>query len=128
MKSLRSAAALLLAFSASLASAGEIKQYTPEEFEKLTKAGSAVVIDISAPWCPTCKAQKPIVDSLMQKPAYRDVTLLTVDFDSDKATLKKFKVTSQSTLIAFKGVAERDRSVGDTSASGLEKLVAQSVK
>lgn len=91
MKSLRSAAALLLAFSASLASAGEIKQYTPEEFEKLTKAGSAVVIDISAPWCPTCKAQKPIVDSLMQKPAYRDVTLLTVDFDSDKALSKNSK-------------------------------------
>jgi thioredoxin 1 len=53
--------------------------------------------------------------------------LLTIDFDAEKATLKRFKVTSQSTLVAFKGAKEVARSVGDTTPAGLEGLVAKTV-
>ncbi len=122
------AAAVALAALASLARAGDIKPYTPQEFDQLTNAGKPVVVDVSAPWCPTCKAQKPIIESLMKEPAYRDVTLLAVDFDSDKAALKRFKVNMQSTLVGFKGTAEVGRSVGDTTRSGLEALIARTVK
>ncbi|HJV25962.1 MAG TPA: thioredoxin family protein [Aromatoleum sp.] len=127
MKFLRPVLSLLLASAASLAAAGEIKPYSPTEFDKLTQAGKPVVVDVTATWCPTCKAQKPIIDSLMQQPAYRDVTLLTVDFDSNSAALKRFKVRMQSTLVAFKGEAEVGRSTGDTTAAGLENLIKKTV-
>ena len=102
--------------------AGEIKPFNQHDFDKLTHDGKPVVLDVSAPWCPTCKAQKPIVDGLMKQPAYADVTLMTLDFDSAKSTLRQFNVNMQSTLVAFKGDKEVGRSVGDTTPQGLEAL------
>lgn len=121
--------ALLIALSAltSLAMAGEIKPFTQPDFDKLTAEGKSVVVDVSAPWCPTCKAQKPIIDGLMKQPAYKDVTVLTLDFDTNKPTLKTFKVTMQSTLVAFKGTQEVARSVGDTSPNGIEGMVKKTL-
>lgn len=122
-------AAVLLAVSslASLAMAGDIKPFSQQEFDKLTSQGKPVVLDISATWCPTCKAQKPILEGLMKQPAYKDVTLLMIDFDTEKATLKKFKVTMQSTLVGFKGAREVGRSVGDTTPAGIEGLIRKTV-
>jgi thiol-disulfide isomerase/thioredoxin len=121
--------ALLLALSSvfSMATAGEIRPFSQQGFDKLVAEGKPVVLDITAPWCPTCKEQKPIVEGLMKQPAYKDVTMLTIDFDTSKALLKKFKVTSQSTLVAFKGPKEVARSVGDTTREGLEGLVKKTV-
>ena len=127
MKFARTPVLLALSCLASLAMAGEIKPFSQSAFDKLTYEGRPVVLDISATWCPTCKAQKPIIDNLMKQPAYQDVTLLTLDFDTDKPTLRKFKVTMQSTLVAFKGAKEVGRSVGDTSASGLEGLIKKTL-
>ena len=127
MKIANTILAIALSSLASLAMAGDIKPFTQQEFDQLTKAGKPVVLDISAPWCPTCKAQKPIIDGLMKQPAYKDVTLLTIDFDSAKPTLRTFKVAMQSTLVAFKGEKEVGRSVGDTTPAGLEGLIKMTV-
>lgn len=127
MTMLRAFLCVTLAVSASLAVAGEIKPYTPLAFNQLTHAGKPVVVEVSATWCPTCKAQKPIIEGLMKQPAYHDVTVLTVNFDSNEAALKKFKVGMQSTLVAFKGVSEVGRSVGDTTPSGIENLIRRTV-
>ena len=120
---------VLIALSSlmSLAMAGEIKQFNQMDFDALTASGKPVVLDISATWCPTCKEQKPIIDGLMKQPAYKDVTLMTIDFDANKPTLKTFKVTMQSTIVAFKGAKEVGRSVGDTSPQGLEALIKKSL-
>jgi thiol-disulfide isomerase/thioredoxin len=118
---------LVVAVTASLAMAGEIKPYSQQEFDQLTAEGKPVLLDISATWCPTCKQQKPIIESLMKQPAYKDVTTLTIDFDANKPTLKKFKVTSQSTLVAFKGAKEVGRSVGDTNPDGIEGLIKKAI-
>lgn len=128
MKFARAAAILALSTVASIAAAGEIKPYTQAEFDKLTHEGKPVVVDVSATWCPTRKAQKSIVESLIQQPAYKDVTVLAVDFDSEKPTLRKFKVSMQSTLVAFKGTKEVGRSTGDTTPEGLEGLIRKTVR
>ena len=127
MKLAKTALLMTLSTLASLAMAGEIKPFSQQDFDKLTAAGKPVVVDVSAPWCPTCKAQKPIIDALMKQPAYKDVTLLTLDFDTNKPTLKTFKVTMQSTLVAFKGTKEVARSVGDTTPDGIEGLVKKTI-
>ena len=123
----KTAALLALCTLLPLAMAGEIRPFTQAAFDKLTHEGKPVVLDISAPWCPTCKAQKPLIDGLMQQAAYRDVTLMTIDFDTAKPTLKKFKVSMQSTLVAFKGAKEVGRSVGDTTPAGLEGLIQKTL-
>jgi hypothetical protein len=50
------------------------------------------------------------------------VKVFKVDFDSSKGLLRQWKVTQQSTLIAFKGRAERRRSTGETEAGALRKI------
>ncbi|MBV5292938.1 MAG: thioredoxin family protein [Curvibacter lanceolatus] len=107
---------------AAVASAAEPKPFTQQDFDKLAHDDKPVVVDVSATWCPTCKAQKPIVDNLSKQSAYKDVAILSVDFDADKAILKQFKVNMQSTLIAFKGGKEMARSVGDTTPAGIENI------
>jgi thioredoxin 1 len=114
--------AAALTLWAAVASAAEPKPFTQQDFDKLAHDGKPVVVDVSATWCPTCKAQKPIVESLSKQPAYKDVSVLTLDFDADKAVLKQFKVNMQSTLIAFKGGKEMGRSVGDTTPVGIESI------
>ena len=107
---------------ATIASAAEPKPFTQQDFDKLAHDGKPVVVYVSATWCPTCKAQKPIVENLSKQPSYKDVAILSVDFDADKAVLKQFKVNMQSTLIAFKGGKEMGRSVGDTTPAGIENI------
>jgi thiol-disulfide isomerase/thioredoxin len=127
MPLLKTATLIVLSSLMSLAMAGEIKPFNQKDFDTLTQAGKAVVLEITAPWCPTCRAQKPIIEGLMKQPAYKDVTLMTIDFDSSKPTLKQFKVVSQSTLVAFKGDKEVARSVGDATPNGLEGLIKKTV-
>ena len=113
--------ASLAAFSA-LSFAGDIKPFSQAQFDKLNAEGKGVVLAIHAPWCPTCKAQMPIQSELMSMPDFKDVTMLTIDFDSQKDLLKNFKATMQSTIISFKGGKEVGRSVGDSTRSGIEAL------
>lgn len=121
----RTAAVFLFAWLAASAAAGEIRPYNPAQFDQLTHAGKPVLVAVHASWCPTCRAQRPIIEALMAEPAQRDVTTLVIDFDAGKAWLPRFKVGVQSTLIAYRGTREVGRSIGDTTRAGIAKLIAK---
>ncbi|SDC46247.1 Thioredoxin [Cupriavidus sp. YR651] len=127
MKFVKVALLFVLSTFASLSMAGEIKPYSQAQFDKLTHEGKPVLVAVHASWCPTCKAQEPIIGQLMGEGAYKDVTALVVDFDAEKPLLKRFKVGTQSTLIGFKGEKEVGRSVGDTTKAGIEGLLKKTV-
>ncbi len=102
-------------------------KFTQAAFDAAQAAGKSVIVEVSAPWCPTCKAQAPIIKSMKTKPEFSGVTVLEVDFDSQKDVLQKLKVQMQSTLIAFKGKTETARSVGETKAVEIEKLFKSAI-
>jgi thioredoxin 1 len=87
------------------------------------KAGKSIVVHVSAPWCPTCKAQKPILDKLAADPAFKDFVVYDLDFDTGGSALKALNARSQSTLIVFKGEKETGRSAGDTNAESIAALL-----
>ncbi|MGE6743413.1 thioredoxin family protein [Allorhizobium pseudoryzae] len=115
------AAALSLASAVSAFSA-EIKPFQQEAFAAAQKAGQPIVVDITASWCPTCKAQKPIIDTLAKSGDFKDLTIFQVDFDSQKDVVRALGANMQSTLIGYRGTKETARSVGDTKAASIEKL------
>src|SRR5262245_8981102 len=117
-------ALLVLSAGAPMAAALEQKKYDAAEFKAMQDAGKPAVIHVTAPWCPTCKAQHEVIDELAAKPDFASVTLFEVDFDSQKDVVKGFKATSQSTLIAYSGANETGRLVGQTSLKAIEALVA----
>jgi hypothetical protein len=62
------------------------------------------------------------VNRLSAEPAFAGVTVFQVDFDSSKDLLREWKVTQQSTLLAFKGKTETMRSSSETDPEALRKL------
>lgn len=112
----------------SLAVAGVDKQpFDQKAFEAAQAAGKPILIEVSAPWCPVCKAQAPILKRLSSEARFKDLVSFNIDFDTQKTLLKKFNVQRQSTLIAFKGKQEVGRSTGETNAASIEALLAKSI-
>lgn len=111
----------LITAGAALAEAA--KPFTPALFEEAKSAGKPILLEVTAPWCPTCKAQKPILSELTADPKFGDLVVLEIDFDSQKEPLRALKVQSQSTLIVFKGEVEAGRSTGDTKRESIAALL-----
>ena len=112
---------------ASVAQAGEKPTFDKAAFEAAQKAGKSILVEVTAPWCPTCKAQAPILGELRDQPKFKDLVLFSVDFDSQKPVLAGLKAQSQSTLIAYKGDKEVGRSVGDTKKESIEALLTKAL-
>jgi hypothetical protein len=62
------------------------------------------------------------VHRLSTDPEFAKVKVFKLDFDSSQDLLRQWKVAQQSTLIAFKGRAERLRSIGQTDVAALRKV------
>jgi thioredoxin 1 len=97
------------------------ENFTKAAFMKAQDMGQPILVHVTAPWCPTCKAQEPTVSMLEKERA--DLKVFRVDFDSQKDVLKDLAVTTQSTLIAFDGMKEKARSAGETDPTKIRALV-----
>ena len=117
------AAALLAAGLFSTAWAGTAVPFSASAFKAAQAAGNPILVEIHADWCPTCKAQAPILEKLSADPKFKDLKIFRVDFDAMKTVVKEFRAQQQSTLIVFKGSAEKGRSVGDTRQASIAALL-----
>ena len=111
-----------LALAAAAAFAGEVP-FTKPAFDKALADGKPVVVDFAASWCPTCKAQKSIVQGLLKDAKRESLTVFVADYDTEVALKKQMNVTMQSTLVAFKGGKEVARSTGQTDKTALAELL-----
>lgn len=119
--------AITVVSTASLGLAAGGKPFDQQAFDAAQAAGKPILVDVSAPWCPVCKAQAPILEKLRGESKYKELVSFNIDFDSQKELLRKFNVQKQSTLIVFKGKTEAGRSTGDTNPVSIEALVAKSI-
>lgn len=111
--------------AASLANAATTAVYTEQAFAASQQQGKPILVHVTAPWCPTCKQQHPILSKLEEAPEYKDMVVYNVDFDSQKDVLRKMNVTTQSTLIVFHGGVEKTRSTGETNPAKIAAILAQ---
>ena len=116
-------AAALFSAAGLPAFAADFAPFTQEGFAAAQAAGASILVHIFAPWCPTCKAQQPILEKLESAPKFGALKVFRVDFDSQKGVVRQFKATTQSTLIVFKGATETGRSVGDTDPASIAALL-----
>jgi thiol-disulfide isomerase/thioredoxin len=103
--------------------AGMERPFDAQAFAAAQDAGKPILVEIHADWCPTCKAQKPVLDRLSGQPRYSGVERFRVDFDAQKDVVKRFKARTQSTLVLFKGKDEVARSVGETDEGRIRSLL-----
>ncbi len=112
---------------ASLASAAEKRPFDQAAFQAAQATGKPILLEVTAPWCPTCKAQAPILSRLKVEPRFKELVNFNIDFDTQKDLLRTFNVRMQSTLIVFKGNQETGRSTGDTNPASIEALLAKAI-
>ena len=97
--------------------------YSEAAFADAQAAGKTIIVDVFADWCPTCRAQKPILDELKAEPKLKDSLFVTVDYDREKAFLRAHRVPRQSTILVFRGGNEVARSVAETDRDRLRTAV-----
>ncbi len=114
-----------LFFVAAAVAAG--KPFDQAGFEAAQAAGKPILVEVHADWCPTCRAQEPIVSELMQDPKNAGFVVLRVDFDNQKDVLKRLRAQYQSTLIVFKGKKEVSRSTGETRKDAIAAQLAKAL-
>ena len=101
--------------------------FNQAQFDAMRSSGRPVAVVFHADWCPTCRAQAPVLKELAETPALKSLTLYVANFDTEKALKRSWRVTQQSTIIVFKGGKEIARSTGDTQRDRLDALLKQAV-
>jgi len=108
----------LLATAATLSHALEVKPYSATALAEAEKANQPVALHFHADWCPTCRAQDKVVQALKTEKGL-DLTILKVNYDTEKDLKRRFKVNAQSSLIVLRGQKETARLIGDTSTASI---------
>jgi len=117
---------IALSVSAGVAGADEVP-FNQAAYAQAVAAGKPVVVYLHADWCPTCRAQQPIVDRLSKEPKLKDVTIFVADFDKETALEKSLKASQQSTFVVFKNGHEVTRSTGQTAEPAIRAVLEQAL-
>ncbi len=124
-KQFLTAAALLCC--AALAQALEVKPYSAPALAEAQKGDKPVALHFHADWCPTCKAQASLLQTLKAESGL-ELTVLVANYDDEKELKRRFNVRGQSTLVVLRGNKEVTRSVGDTTVAGLRTALKAGLK
>jgi thiol-disulfide isomerase/thioredoxin len=109
---------------AGVASAAPARPFDIASFRAAQGADKAILVDVTASWCPTCRIQKPILARLLVDPKFADFAAFEIDFDRQKDALRVVDARMQSTLVVYRGTDEMGRSVGDTNPVSIEALLS----
>jgi thioredoxin reductase (NADPH) len=103
----------------------EIKSVTSvNDFEKLLKLHTVVVLDFYAPWCPSCMHLLPTVSSLAGQLKDK-VHFVKVNIDDTDKLSKKYNVSSVPWLLVFKNGKEVGRTKEIMSKRKLREYITQ---
>lgn len=109
-------AALCLLFTL-VANAGVSREpFSEERFSVLQDEGALVLIDVWARWCPTCAAQKKVLERYAENRPDSPLHILVVDFDEQKEWVRHFRAPRQSTFLLYQGEKQLWFSVAETNA------------
>lgn len=96
--------------------------FTPERFQTLQSEGRTIVIDVWAPWCPTCRNQAPKLDALLAEDSFAGFVGLKLHWDDQRDLAKQLGAPRQSTVFVFKGSEQRAMSVAETDLDRLREV------
>ncbi len=93
-----------------------------EEFNKILKENSLVLVDFYASWCAPCKMQSPILAEFSEETSGK-VKIIKVDVDQNPELASQFGVLSIPTLILFKAGELKEKTVGLSAKATLSEML-----
>lgn len=115
---------LILLMSLGTSTFAAPQPYNPASFNQALKDGGPVLLMVHADWCPTCRAQAPVVERLAAKPEFSKFRIFRMDYDKEKnGMVLAFRVNRQSALLVFKDGKEVARSIGETNEEAIAALM-----
>jgi thioredoxin 1 len=118
--------AVMLTVVATPSFAAEIP-FNQAQYDSMLAAGKPVAVVFHADWCPTCRAQAPLLKELSQTQEFKGLTLFVANFDTERTLKQSLGVTKQSTVVVFKDGKESARSTGDTEQPSLGALLRHAI-
>ena len=100
-----------------------IQPFNQAAFDAAQKAGKPILVWVHAPWCPVCRQQAKTIERVTAEPAYRDMQVFRIDYDTQKPLWQKFGATMQSTLIGFRGKRETGRIAHETNDAKVSAVI-----
>lgn len=99
--------------------------FTQHKLDTLNQAGEPALVFIHADWCPTCRTQEKILDSLLPTDEFKHITTLKVNFDTQRDVVHSFGVRYQSTFIFFKQGKEWRRVTAETDRERIADMLRE---
>ncbi|MGO1003814.1 thioredoxin domain-containing protein [Lysobacter sp. CA196] len=118
----------LLMVSLSAPSAESPTPYSAQRLQSLQAKGKTVLVDVHANWCPTCRAQAPILEKLLKEPSLSKIAELRLDWDAQRDEARAMGAPRQSTLLLYRGGKKIALSVAETREGPLREFLSQGVK
>lgn len=81
------------------------------------------ILKFEAEWCGQCKALTPILKRVLEN--HTDITLTTVDIETEEATTLKYHIRNLPTLIFLKDDVEVGRTSGVLTTDTLEDKIKE---
>lgn len=100
---------------------GKQQAYSDAAFAAATASGETFIVAFHKKGCALCQAQQKALNEVYTREDFKNLTVLVVEYPTDKATIGKFAAKEQGTLITFKGGAEINRSQKLTQADDISQ-------
>ena len=81
------------------------------------------ILKFEAEWCGQCKALTPILKRVLEN--HTDITLTTVDIETEEETTLKYNIRNLPTLVFIKDSIEVGRTSGVLTADVLEDKIKE---
>ncbi len=117
----------IIAAAPAAAAAPVVRQFDQAAFDAAQRAGKPILVWVHAPWCPVCREQAKTIARVTDAPAYRDMQVFRIDYDTQKTLWKKFGATMQSTVIAFRGRRETARIAHETDEGKVSAVIRSAI-
>jgi thioredoxin 1 len=110
-----------------VAAALAVRPFDQAAFDAAQKAGKPILVWVHAPWCPVCRKQEKTIARVTADPAYRDMQIFRIDYDTQKSLWAMFGATMQSTVIGFRGKRETARIAHETDDAKVTAVIHSAI-
>lgn len=107
---------------------GETQPYSVEAFRAAQAEQRPILIDVYASWCPTCRRQGQILETLLKEDELAELVVYKLDWDAQREIARGLGAPRQSTLIVYRGEEERGRLVAETRPDSIRELLLTAVR